>query len=173
MDDLATRVAAIEARFERIHDGVFRGDPVCNTGLSVEVAGAAVAYDTPVMVLIAPWTITGLAFPPDGWLPAKLRVGHHHHPVLQNQMDGIGSYHAVLLETDVSGYADQAAARADASSIAARLAEAVEKARREHVEVEDQSRRALAGRLAGRSRPRAIEETPFGVPEPPSSNPGP
>lgn len=174
MDDLAARVRTIEACFEGIHDDIFRGDPTCNTNLVVEVAGAVIAYDTAVMVLIAPWTMTALAFPPDGWLPANLRVGHRYHPVLQNQIEGIGSYHTVLLDSDVSGYPDQTAAVTDASSLATRLAEAVEKVRREHVEVEDPSRRALAGRLTGKVRPPAIdvEKTAFGAPEPPSNSSG-
>ena len=66
MAALADLAARVLAHFEGVHADVFRGDPAANPRLKVEVLDPEMAGDTPTLVLITPWTLNGMAFPPDG-----------------------------------------------------------------------------------------------------------
>lgn len=160
-DDL---VQSVDGYFQRVEREVFEGDPAANPNLTVEVMGADVALDTPVMIVITPWTVMGMAFPPDGRLPTELRIDHRHYPVLANEVDAIGRYHSILLIPDVSDYRDQAAVRSDAEALLPGLLNAVERWRNERVGVADSDRRALVRNLTGRGDPDP-PTSPFGVPD--------
>lgn len=157
-------VQSVEGYFQRIEREVFEGDPASNPNLTVEVMGADVALDTPVMIVITPWTVMAMAFPPDGRLPAELRIDHRHYPVLANAVDAIGRYHSVLLIPDVSDYRDQTAVRDDAKALITGLLGAIEGWRNEKVGVADSERRALVRNLTGRGDPDP-PASPFGVPD--------
>lgn len=157
VDLFATRVLD---HFQHIHRTVFNGDPAANDSLRVEIVRESVAHDTPVLTLIAPWTLCGLAQPPDGRIVSKLKVGHNHYPVLENEVTGIGRYWSVLLVPDVSGYRSQDEARSVADELFEPFRSAIEKTRLESMEVEDGSRRTL---LKGQ-RPATRRSTPFGAP---------
>jgi hypothetical protein len=168
VEALARRVADY---FEGVAREVFEDDPASNPNLAVEVLGTARALDTPVMIVIAPWTVMGMAFPPDGLLPTELRIDHRHYPVLANEVDAIGRYHSVLLIPDVSSYQDQEAIREDALALLPGLQHAIERWRTEKVGVADSARRALVRNLTGRGDP-IPPPSPFGVPDESSmSNP--
>lgn len=153
----------VRKHFERIHEEVFSGDPAANPSLDVEVLGISVAHDTPVLVLVAPWTLCGLAQPPDGRLTSTLRVRSRPHPALLNEVDSIGSYWSVVLVPDVSAYLGHDQARSAAEELAEPFRTAVEKVRLELTQVEDETRRALLkGRSAKASSP---VRTPFGKPD--------
>lgn len=167
LEPLAQSVAVY---FGRVAREVFEGDPASNPNLEVEVLGATMALDTPLMLLITPWTVMGMAFPPDGRLPPGLRIDHRHYPVLANRVDDIGDYHSVLLLPDVSGYTEQAAAREDALELLPGLTHAIERWRSEQVEVADSERRALVRNLTGKGDP-PVQPSPFGDPDE-TSQPG-
>lgn len=161
---------SVAGYFERVAREVFAGDPASNPDLTVEVLGSALAADTPVMIVITPWTVMGMAFPPDGRLPTELRIDHRHYPVLANEVDAIGRYHSVLLIPDVSDYRDQGAVRDDAVALLPGLLSSIERWRMEKVGVSDSERRALVRNLTGRGDP-VPPASPFGVPdEPPTSS---
>jgi hypothetical protein len=153
---------SVVAYFEKVARDVFEGDPVANPALTVEVLGATHALDTPVMIVITPWTVMGMAFPPDDRLPAELRIDHRHYPVLANEVDAIGRYHSVLLIPDVSDYRDQPAVRDDALALMPGLRNAIERWRTEKVGVANTERRALVRNLAGRGD-KVPPASPFGV----------
>lgn len=158
VDVFATRVFD---HFDRIGRTVFAGDPAANQVLQVEIAGKSMARDTPVLILLAPWTLCGLAKPPDGGFVDNLRVNHSHYPALRNDVAGIGRYWSVLLVPDVSGYQSQDEARSAAQELFGPFRSAVEKIRTESSEVEDKSRRAL---LTGRAPAAHRRSSPFGLP---------
>lgn len=167
LEPLAQSVAAY---FERVAREVFDGDPASNPNLEVEVLGTTMALDTPLMLVITPWTVMGMAFPPDGRLPSGLRIDHRHHPVLANEVDAVGPYHSVLLVPDVSGYTDQAAVRENALELLPGLTHAIERWRSQQVEVADSERRALVRNLTGKGDP-PVPSSPFGDPNE-TSQPG-
>lgn len=161
---LAALAQSVTSYFERVAREVFEGDPASNPNLTVEVLGATYAMDTPVMLVITPWTVMGMAFPPDGHLPAGLRIDHRHYPVIANEVDTIGRYHSVLLIPDVSDYRDQAPARDDALALLPGLRKAIERCRNEKVGVADMERRALVRNLTGHADP-VTPASPFGDPD--------
>lgn len=140
------------------------GDPASNPNLEVEVVDLGLAGDTPVVVLIAPWTLCGLAQSPDGGLPQTLRVGHRDRPVLANEVDSIGMYQSVILVPDVSGYSNQEQARTEAERLGAGFRQAVESARVELTQVRDNSRRRLLKGLATDVPSSATSGTAYGTP---------
>lgn len=169
MSPVAVFADQVRAYFEQVHQEVFAYDPASNPCMSVEVIGAATAKDTPVVILIAPWTLCGLALPPDGRLTSTLRVGHSHYPTIVNEVDEIGTYWSVMLVPDVSGYTSQEEARQEAQSLAEPFRQAVEKARQELTEVADADRRSLFNAVAGRPDSAAPAGTAFGTPDGSSS----
>ena len=141
LDGLAARVLAV---FEDIHRRVFLGDPAANSRLKVEVLEPALAADTPTLVLITPWTLNGLAFPPHphGTLPAELMIGRRRRPVFTNSLADIGQYNSVNLVPDVSSLESRAQARSLAEPLAVDFRSAVAAARAD-ASVPDPSRRRL------------------------------
>jgi len=137
--DLAARVAEY---FEKIERTVFRGDPAANTKLRVEVLDQELVDDTPTLVLITPWTLNGMAFPPDDRFPEELTLGKRRYPVFRNVLDGIGTYFSVNLVNDVGNLTSPSAARSVAHPLGRMFREAVARARDQRT-VADQERRDL------------------------------
>lgn len=148
MRDIQQLAATTWAEFEQIHRNSFLGDPACNPKLVVEIVEAAMVEETPTMILIAPWTLNGIMFPPPRKAIPELVVGQRRFPVFENTLDGIGTYSSVNLVPDVCGFADREAARHAAAALAAPFREAVARALQEQ-SVADPARRDLFKRLAG------------------------
>jgi len=122
---------AVRRAFESVHDRAFRGDPAANPRLRVEVVAAALAEDTPAVVLLTPWTCNGLAFPPDGTFPLELEIGGKPRPARSIVLPELGRFWSVNLIPDVSRLDTQHRAVALASSWAEPWADAVGHARRQ------------------------------------------
>ncbi len=167
IDDLVTRV---HSYFERLNQEVFAGDPAANPNLTVEVLSSTVVHDTPALVLVTPWTLVGLAFPPDGRMPSTLRLGANHYTVMANEVAEIGPYFSILLVPDVSGYSTQSEVVDIARPLADQLNTALEKFRVESTQVEDEDRRALFRAVRGTSAPGPRLESPFGSPDGPAAS---
>lgn len=165
IDDLAARARSY---FERINQEVFAGDPATNPNLTVEMLSSTVAHDTPALVLITPWTVIGLAFPPDDSMPSTLRIGASHYTVIANEVAEIGPYFSILLVPDVTGYSTQDELIDLARPLADKLKRALEKFRVEATQVEDEDRRALFRAMRGTSSPGPRPESPFGSPDGPA-----
>lgn len=143
LDDLAVRA---QAAFEEIHRRAFAGDGAANARLKVEVVEAALAADTPTLVLIAPWTLNGLAFPPDEDFPSHLVINKRRHPVFVTDVAGLGRFRSVNLVTDVSALASPAEARTVAGALAEPFRDAVRRSR-DDAGVANPSRRAVLRRI--------------------------
>lgn len=130
-------VEHVRSYFDRVHREVFDGDPAANPRLRVEVLGAAMATDTPVLVLVTPWTLNGMAFPPDDDFPEQLTVGDRTYPVFVNEVADFGSYRSLNLIADVSGIESHDAARQRAEELAQPLRDAVSRARAPRSEREE------------------------------------
>jgi len=139
--DLAGRVGQA---FERIHHSVFLLDPTANPKLTVEVVDAGMAGDTPTLILITPWTLSALAFPPDDRFPPTIEMSGRDYAAYPIELPEVGPYRSVNLAPDVSRLPSAAHARKVARTMAPLFREAVEKARRD-VTVRDPSRRRLLG----------------------------
>lgn len=129
MTDLQDLAQRVYDHFERVNRDVFRGDPVANPKLKVEVLDPEMAGDTPIIVLITPWTLNGMAFPPDDRFPASLSVNTKDLPVFRNELEGIGAYCSVNLVADVSTLQSPDVARAIARPLGTAFRTAVEAAR--------------------------------------------
>lgn len=136
LDDLAARVYD---HFERVNRDVFRGDPAANPKLKVEVLDPEMIGDTATLVLVTPWTLNGMALPPDDRFPDSLTVNTKHLPVFRNELDGIGAYVSVNLVADVSALQSPDAARGVGRPLGAKFREAVAQVRQIH----DRGRRDL------------------------------
>lgn len=139
MTDLQDLAQRVYDHFERVNREVFRGDPAANTKLKVEVLEPEMAGDTPVIVLITPWTLNGMAFPPDGRFPDSLSVNTKDLPVFRNELDGIGAYCSVNLVADVGNLQSPDIARAIARPLGTAFRAAVDEAR----QIGDRGRRDL------------------------------
>lgn len=116
----AHAAATVLAAFSRIHDESFRGEPLENPALEVEVLHAG-EIDTEfgtqvVLVLITPWAMNGLVLPGRG-LPSAMDVARVHRTLTAMDLPEIGAYSQVTLVGDVSKYASQAQARTIAQSL--------------------------------------------------------
>ncbi len=98
--------AVLEA-FQRVHETAFAGDQAANAALGVAVTDVLVARDTPTIVLLTPWTLNGLAFPPDDHLPGNCEVAGRTRQVYRNELAGLGRYYSVNLVPNVSTIASQ------------------------------------------------------------------
>lgn len=152
-NELASLGERVEAVFADIHRRVFLGDPVANARLRVEVVDAALVEDTPTFVLVTPWTLNGLAFPPDDVFPETLRVGPRQLPVFANDIAGLGPYRSVNLAPDVSTLASPADARAVADTLGGPFRDAVGRSRRPQV-VADPGRRSFLSPWSSAARAR-------------------
>jgi [NiFe]-hydrogenase assembly, chaperone, HybE len=106
------------AAFRHVHQTAFAGDPAVNPALAVAVTDVLMAGDTPTVVLLTPWTLNGLAFPPDRQLPARCEVGGVSRLLFRNHLAGLGEYYSVNLIPDVSGITTQGEALKLALSLA-------------------------------------------------------
>jgi hypothetical protein len=88
--DLRDRVLAA---FRDVHLTAFAGDPAANPALEVAVTDLLAAGDTPTVVLLTPWTLNGLAFPPDGRLPARCEIAGASRLLFRNHLAGLGEYY--------------------------------------------------------------------------------
>lgn len=102
--------------------------------------------DTPTLVLVTPWTLNGLAFPPDERFPDSLTIGKRSYTVFQNDIEALGAYFSVNLMGDVSTLKSPEAARVVAGQLGDPFRRAVAKAR-EELAVPDEARRQLFKRL--------------------------
>jgi hypothetical protein len=109
---------AVLAAFRQVHETAFAGDRAANPALEVAVTDVLVAGDTPTIVLLAPWTLNGLAFPPDDRLPADCEVAGVTRRLFRNHLAGLGDYWSVNLVPDVSKIAAQDVALTLARSLA-------------------------------------------------------
>ena len=125
VDTLDALVTDVHRTFDRVHRERFLGDPVANPRLGVAVVDAALVADTPALVLLTPWTINGLAFPPDDVFPATLTVAGRVRPAHRIDMPELGVFRSVNLPTETAGLRDMAQAHALASSWAQPFREAV------------------------------------------------
>jgi hypothetical protein len=126
LDDVA---ADVRTAFERVHREQFLGDRAANPRLTVDVIEAAVVDDTPAVVLITPWTINGLAFPPDDKFPEVLDIAARRRPVFRVEMPELGVFRSVNLPLDAASMRDMDRARTLARSWAAHFRDAVRAAR--------------------------------------------
>lgn len=142
MDDLDTLVAATEAAFQGIYERSFRGDAATNPRLKVEVLEPAVVADTPTLVLITPWTLNGLFFPPVDVSARELVIDGERRPVFVNEIEELGRYLSVNLVPDVSNLQSPREARETARRLAEPFRNAVT-ALRDGETVADPSKREL------------------------------
>lgn len=117
------------AAFTTVHRTVFLGDPAANPRLPVDVLEPALVADTPTLVLLTPWTLNGLLFPPDDAFPEQISVAERLRPVFVAELPPLGRYRSVNLVGDVSRYETPEQARTIARSWAAPFQAAVRAAR--------------------------------------------
>lgn len=128
LDDIAVNV---RLAFERVHREQFLGDPVANPRLAVEVIDPAVVEDTPTVVLLTPWTVNGLAFPPDATFPGSLEIAGRRRPVFRIEMAELGAFWSVNLPLEAASLRSMAQARTLARSWVAPFRDAVGAVRRD------------------------------------------
>ncbi len=120
------RADAVTEAFTRIWDEVFRGDPIANAALHVEVLEEETVAGIDTMAVITPWAIFAVAFPGDGIeLPERLPMGGRPKLVLANELAGVGRYVTVPLTGECESPADMEAARELVRTMAPRFREAV------------------------------------------------
>src|SRR5919201_4903871 len=83
--------------FAAIHGAAFDAETELSSGIEVEVFDAGTAVDTPTYVLLTPWTINGLAFPPDDDFPSGLAIDGRVRVVYAIDVSPLGPYRAVNL----------------------------------------------------------------------------
>ena len=119
----------IRTVFAKIHGPAFDADTELSTGIEVDVIDAGIALDTPTFILLTPWTINGLAFPPDRSFPAAIEVDGGIHPVYSIERSKLGPYRAVNLAPIGSHFPSSVHARHFAERAAPKFRRAVEEAR--------------------------------------------
>ena len=132
MRELGQLAAATLEAFTRVHRAAFLGDPAANPRLPVDVLAPATVVDTPTLVLLTPWTLNGLLFPPDDDVPDVLVVAGRARPVHSAEVDGLGGYRSVNLVADVSRWRGPEQARTVARSWVEPFRAAVAEARAAH-----------------------------------------
>ncbi|HAF09106.1 MAG TPA: hypothetical protein VIN63_13185 [Candidatus Limnocylindria bacterium] len=119
----------IRSVFATIHGPAFDGDTELSTGIEVGVIEAGIALDTPTFILLTPWTINGLAFPPDQRFPVALEIDGATRPVYSIERSMLGPYRAVNLAPLGSHFPSAVHARHFAERGAPKFRRAVEEAR--------------------------------------------
>jgi len=122
-------VVNVRRAFERVHREQFLGDQVANPRLTVDVIAPAMVRDTPAVVLLTPWTVNGLAFPPDDVFPDAVEIAGRRRQVFRILMPELGAFRSVNLPLETSALRDMTQARRLALSWAAPFQEAVTAAR--------------------------------------------
>jgi hypothetical protein len=115
--------------FSRIHGPAFDADTELSTGIEVDVIDAGIALDTPTFILLTPWTINGLAFPPDQSFPVAIEVDGATRPVYSIEHSPLGPYRAVNLAPVGSHFPSAVHARHFAERAVPRFRRAVAEAR--------------------------------------------
>jgi hypothetical protein len=123
------RADKIREVFARIHGPAFDAETELSTGIEVEVIDAGIALDTPTFILLTPWTINGLAFPPDRRFPTAIEVDGTIHPVYSIERSKLGPYLAVNLAPLGSHFPSAAHALHFAERAGPRFRQAVREAR--------------------------------------------
>jgi hypothetical protein len=144
----------VRQAFERIQCSVFLLDPATNPKLTVEVVDAGMASDTPTLIVITPWTLNALAFPPDDRFPLTIRMSGREYAAYPIELPEVGPYRSVVLAPDVSLLPSAVHARKVARMMAPLFRDAVERARRD-VTARDASRRRLLN-----GRPTCVDDRP-------------
>jgi [NiFe]-hydrogenase assembly, chaperone, HybE len=142
--ELADRV---RQAFERVQRSVFRLDPTTDPKLTVEVIDAGMAGDTPTLIVITPWTLSALAFPPDRAFPLTIRMSGRDYAAYPIELPEVGAYYSVIVAPDVSLLPSPVHARKVARMMAPLFRKAVEEARHD-LTGRDASRRRRRGRRA-------------------------
>jgi hypothetical protein len=119
----------IRRAFATIHGPASDGDSELSTGIEVDVIEAGMALDTPTFILLTPWTINGLAFPPDRSFPVALEVDGATRPVYSIECPELGPYRAVNLAPLGSHFPSAVHARHFAERAAPKFRRAVGEAR--------------------------------------------
>jgi hypothetical protein len=140
---------AVLAVFRRVHETVFAGDRAANPALEVAVSEVLVAGDTPTVVLLTPWTLNGLAFPPDDQLPEICEIGGVSRRLFHNNLEGLGDYWSVNLVPDVSKITGQDVALSVARGLAEPWRDVVVQLRGEVGQANPGRRRLLDVRPSG------------------------
>ena len=117
--------------FRKIFMQQFKGDPVSNPNLEVDVIDAGQVVSSAgvqhAVVLITPWTINGLLLPGIG-LPEQIQIAANLRPVFTLSNPDCGEYAQVALVPDVSAYTSQKQAHTIANSFVPVFIDAVRKA---------------------------------------------
>ncbi len=129
MSQLDELVVSVRRAFDLVHREHFLGDVTANPRLVVDVLDPAVVVDTPVVLLLAPWTINGLAFPPDDQFPDVLELAGRRRMVFRVEMAELGPFRSVNLPLEAAGLRSMAQARGLTRSWAGHFHEAVAAAR--------------------------------------------
>jgi hypothetical protein len=136
LDEIA---ADVRLAFERVHRERFQGDPAANPRLTVDVIDPAVVEGIPTVVLLTPWTINGLAFPPDGEFPDSLEIAGRRRRVFRIELAELGAFCSVNLPLEPANLRSMAQARELTRSWVAHF--------RDAVRVAGRASEAAAGRL--------------------------
>ncbi len=142
--EAATRV---EAFFSDLERDVFAGDPATNPNLHVEVIEAQPIAGGVVLVVIAPWTISGILFLEDETFSDTIIIDGRRLPVLVNEVPSLGRYWSVVVVREVGSLTSQDEAREIVAAVMVPFLEAVAEATA-NAGIEDQSRRDLFRTLA-------------------------
>jgi len=127
-DEPARLAAAAYAAYERVNVEAFRGDPVANPRLVVEVIATDLVAGWPALVLLTPWTLNGLIFPGDAAaseIPQSLEIAGTPRPVFLITMPDLPRHASVNLVGDVSRWSSPEQARTVARSFVAPFMAAV------------------------------------------------
>jgi hypothetical protein len=119
----------IRRAFSAIHGLALERRSEVSTGISVDVFDAGIAIDTPTYILITPWTINGLAFPPDDDFPSALEIDGRVRIVHAVDDSDLGPHCAVNLVPLGAHFPSPVHARKVARDFAPKFRRAVEEAR--------------------------------------------
>jgi hypothetical protein len=114
LDDLVLRA---DEAFRGVFERVFAGDPAANAQLDVEAVEPAVVDGVPTLVLITPWVMSGLFFPP-GEGPGELVIASVPRRAVRGDVPPLGPYWSVSLVPDISRLTSTGQARRLATSFA-------------------------------------------------------
>ncbi len=129
MGQLEDLVANVHRAFDQVHREHFLGDPTANPRLGVDVLDPVVVADTPTVLLLAPWTINGIAFPPDDQFPDVVEIAGRRRMVFRVVMADLGPFRSVNLPLEAAGLRSMAQARGLTRSWATHFHDAVRVAR--------------------------------------------
>jgi len=127
MTQLEELCAAVTAALRSVHRRVFLGDPAANGQLVVEVVDARLVAGAPLLVVVTPWTITGLVFGDD--LGESVELAGRRRPVFRMDLPGLPPFQSIVLPPQPAALHSMRQARTLALSWAEPLQAAVRDAR--------------------------------------------